>query len=99
MKLNEREKQAIINSLKESYKNNTEMLNNGTFDEGNYVQYRQSVIDYNKQIEEYLEKVETIEGDLEIDTTKFDFSDKWSWIIIMLILAFGGGFGGNNSSE
>lgn len=95
MKLNEKEKQAIISSLKDSHKYNSEKLDNADYDWTGAEEYHQYLIDQQKETEQYLERLEKIDGELEIDTDKLNFDSNWACMVILLMIAFWG----NNRNE
>lgn len=99
MKLNEREKTVLVKFLKEQYETSEKMLKSGDFQWIENEEQYQKVVEHNQRIKEKYEALEEQQGEVEIDTNGVDFNDKWSWALIAIIFAFGGGFNGNNNSN
>lgn len=102
MKLNEKEKQALINLLKKDYERTQQMLDNADYDWLKDEQSRKNVIENNNRTKENLEYLENTEGEVEIDCSldNFEPHNEWDWVWIIVLIAFWGNhFGDNNSTD
>ncbi len=86
MKLNEKEKIAVINLLKSMYEKNLEMLNNVDEDYwGKDEEARQKYFEYNENIKEMYEALETSNSGIETDNFSPDI-DCLLWVVLLSIL-------------
>lgn len=102
MKLNEKEKQSLINLLKKDYERTQQMLDKDDIYWLKDEEKRKNVIENSNRTKENLEYLENADGDVEIDCSldNFEMDNQWNWLwVIVLIALFDGRFGGNNSNE
>lgn len=99
MKLNEKEKQALIKSLKDDYNRNVEMLDSDWAYWLKDENERQKLVEHNAKIKELYEYYENVDGEVEVefDFDKFKENNNWIWLLILVALF--SGWGGNNSNE
>lgn len=81
MKLNEKEKQALINLLKKEYAENIEMLNDDELYWIRGEEQRQDVLHRSQRIKAEYERLEKQQGEVEIlfDVDKADIVGDWIW--------------------
>lgn len=90
MKLNENEKNKLINILKEQYIRRNEMFESGELPFLDTEEARKNFIRETEELKEYYETLENTEGEIEFNTDKFELNGKWIWWFMILAIIFNG---------